>query len=487
MQGVGLIGVRWVIKIPVPFLFGPRRDWRSFSDPKRVPVKQIAPNTYPNPVPEKRNLWYFRLEKTPYLKNRRRRGTKSNPSVSSENGSGKSAPRSHRKNERQRPDQSSVGTDIRQRQDNKDTRPLRNTGFVKQNRNWWVSPNGSECDSDLIAGKNSPKPKKARNVPVNGRIPSPEFPQDRNLGPKQDFYGNNPPTNGYFNKRNYPYQNRPNHNHQRHQGGSPGNSQNYGPSRPYYQQRQTYDNYNPNPSGRNGNRQNHYPQNRRFYPQEGRPQGPPLDRNQMSRGNGNRPPPPRPPYTRRDWVRPNNSYPQNAGFRPQENRTYAYSPKGNPGLRGEGSLPRSSTLSHTQPENSVGGADSMKVNILEAKNEASKTEKPPCGIRNEGFQTIHPTALLTSIDGIQTDIVEEPEKKEIEIPKCFNCKCQNQTVDLKQKRLKLLKLEHKKPRLKKKKNSRKKNSRLKKQKKHYKKRRRSIFSPMPWITWGLQS
>jgi hypothetical protein len=75
----------------------------------------------------------------------------------------------------------------------------------------------------------------------------------------------------------------------------------------------------------------------------------------------------------------------------------------------------------------------MKVNIPKTKKEASKTEKPPCGIENEGFQTIHPTALLTSIDGTQTDKVEEPVKKETENPKCCNCKCQNQTVDLETK------------------------------------------------------
>ena len=75
----------------------------------------------------------------------------------------------------------------------------------------------------------------------------------------------------------------------------------------------------------------------------------------------------------------------------------------------------------------------MKVNIPKTKKEASKTEKPPCGIENEGFQTIHPTALLTSIDSTQTDKVEEPVKKETENPKCCNCKCQNQTVDLETK------------------------------------------------------
>ncbi len=42
-----------------------------------------------------------------------------------------------------------------------------------------------------------------------------------------------------------------------------------------------------------------------------------------------------------------------------------------------------------------------------------KTEKPPCGIGNEGFQTIHPTALLTSIDGTQTDKVEERSSRSV--------------------------------------------------------------------------
>jgi hypothetical protein len=79
----------------------------------------------------------------------------------------------------------------------------------------------------------------------------------------------------------------------------------------------------------------------------------------------------------------------------------------------------------------------MKVNIPETKNEASKTEKPPCRIGNEGFLTIHPTALLTSIDGTQTDKVEEPEKKETETPKCCNCKCQNQTTDLETKEIEI--------------------------------------------------
>jgi hypothetical protein len=200
----------------------------------------------------------------------------------------------------------------------------------------------------------------------------------------------------------------------------------------------------------------------------------------MPRGNGNRPPPPRSPYrqtnTRRDWGRPNDSYPQNARFHPQENQTYAYSPQGNPGRRGEDSLPQSSTPSHTQPENSVGGADLMKVNIPETKNEASKTEKPPCGIGNEGFQTIHPTALLTSIDGTQTDKVEEPEKKETENPKCCNCKCQSQTVDLETKETEATEIGAQeviriiKPRKKSQiqKNSRKKKSRLKKRKKQHK-------------------
>ena len=96
-------------------------------------------------------------------------------------------------------------------------------------RNWWETPTGSECDSDLISGKNSPKPKKARKFPVKGRIPPPEFAQDRGLSPEQNFdtRGNNPQTNGYFNNRGYSNQNRPNQNRQHYQGGYPANSQNY--------------------------------------------------------------------------------------------------------------------------------------------------------------------------------------------------------------------------------------------------------------------
>jgi len=139
----------------------------------------------------------------------------------------------------------------------------------------------------------------------------------------------------------------------------------------------------------------------------------------------------------------------------------------------------------------------MKVNIPETKNEASKTEKPPCGIGNEGFQTIHPTALLTSIDGTQTDKVEEPVKKETEISKYCNCKCQNQTVDLEtkeieigvQETIRLVKtpLEEFKKEESKTDDSRKKNPRQKKQKKFRKKKRKSTFSLTPWMTSGLQS
>jgi len=59
------------INIPIPFLFGSRRAWKSFSDPKRVQVKKTTTNTFPLPKPEKRNLWYFRREKPPILKYRR--------------------------------------------------------------------------------------------------------------------------------------------------------------------------------------------------------------------------------------------------------------------------------------------------------------------------------------------------------------------------------------------------------------------------------
>ena len=100
-KGREYMGPNGLIEIPVPFLSGPQRAWRSFSDPKCVPVQKSASNTYHILIPEKRNLWYFWLEKPPYLKFRNKRGTKSNPSVNSENGSGKSAPHSRRKNKRQ--------------------------------------------------------------------------------------------------------------------------------------------------------------------------------------------------------------------------------------------------------------------------------------------------------------------------------------------------------------------------------------------------
>jgi hypothetical protein len=161
-KGREYMGPNGLIKIPVPFLFGPRRAWRSFSDPKRVPVQKTASNTYPIPIPEKKNLWYFRLEKPPYLKFRNKRGTKSNPSVNSENGSGKSAPHSRRKNKQQRPNQNRIGTDKRQgqRQDVKEPSPISDSGPKMRERNWWETPVGSNCDTDLISGKNSPKPKK---------------------------------------------------------------------------------------------------------------------------------------------------------------------------------------------------------------------------------------------------------------------------------------------------------------------------------------
>jgi len=161
-KGREYMGPNGLIKIPVPFLFGPRRAWRSFSDPKRVPVQKTASNTYPIPIPEKKNLWYFRLEKPPYLKFRNKRGTKSNPSVNSENGSGKSAPHSRRKNKRQRPNQNRIGTDKRQgqRQNVKEPSPISVSGPKMRERNWWETPVGSDCDTDLISGKNSPKPKK---------------------------------------------------------------------------------------------------------------------------------------------------------------------------------------------------------------------------------------------------------------------------------------------------------------------------------------
>jgi len=74
---------------------------------------------------------------------------------------------------------------------------------------------------------------------------------------------------------------------------------------------------------------------------------------------------------------------------------------------------------------SVGESDSMKVNIPKTKNKVSKTEKPHCGIGNEGFQTVHPTALLTSIEGTQINIdkVKEPKQAETKSKKTCNLKC----------------------------------------------------------------
>ena len=67
----------------------------------------------------------------------------------------------------------------------------------------------------------------------------------------------------------------------------------------------------------------------------------------------------------------------------------------------------------------------MKVNIPKTKNKVSKTEKPHCGIGNEGFQTVHPTALLTSIEGTQINIdkVKEPKQAETKSKKTWNLKC----------------------------------------------------------------
>jgi len=77
----------------------------------------------------------------------------------------------------------------------------------------------------------------------------------------------------------------------------------------------------------------------------------------------------------------------------------------------------------------------MKVNIHKTKNEASKSKKPHCGIDNEGVQTVHPTALLTSVEGTQISIdkVEEPKQAETKSKKTCNLKCQSQNNDLKTK------------------------------------------------------
>jgi len=84
------------IKIPIPFLFGPRRAWKSFSNPKRVQVKRQL--QIPFLYPSQRKGIYGTLEgKSPlFLSIDVSKCRKPNPN--SEHGSGKSVPRSHGKN-----------------------------------------------------------------------------------------------------------------------------------------------------------------------------------------------------------------------------------------------------------------------------------------------------------------------------------------------------------------------------------------------------
>jgi hypothetical protein len=52
-KGREYLGSKGPMKIPETFLFGPRRAWRSFSDPKQVPKQKKAINTYPYFFPKK--------------------------------------------------------------------------------------------------------------------------------------------------------------------------------------------------------------------------------------------------------------------------------------------------------------------------------------------------------------------------------------------------------------------------------------------------
>jgi hypothetical protein len=52
-KGREYLGSKGPMKIPVTFLFGSRRAWRSFSDPKQVPKQKKAINTYPYFFPKK--------------------------------------------------------------------------------------------------------------------------------------------------------------------------------------------------------------------------------------------------------------------------------------------------------------------------------------------------------------------------------------------------------------------------------------------------
>jgi len=164
----------------------------------------------------------------------------------------------------------------------------------------------------------------------------------------------------------------------------------------------------------------------------------------MSQGYSNRSQPPRPQnkqiyknyyLPRRDWGRQENSYPKKR-FHSQGERLPVPPLQGNQKWQGKESLPQPSTKQSRQPDMSVGESDSMKVNIPKTKNEASITEKPHCDIGNEGFQTVHPTAVLTSVEGtkINIDKVEVPKQAETKSKKTCNCKCQSQNNDLKTKK-----------------------------------------------------
>jgi len=110
---------------------------------------------------------------------------------------------------------------------------------------------------------------------------SPEYPQTGDFDPRQDL-SDRGFTPSYSNDTFYPNYSRPNQPYQYNQRQNVSYSRTHGPIKTYYQDRQTNKNYNP--PRRNWDQQlNPYPQNRRSYPQKGRPKGPRLGRSQISK------------------------------------------------------------------------------------------------------------------------------------------------------------------------------------------------------------
>jgi len=125
------------MNIPIPFLFGPQRAWKSFSDPKRVQAKKTSKNTLPLPKPEKRKILNFRREKPPFLKHRSLKSRSPNPN--SEHGSGKSTARSLGKNRQLRQDIESLDKERqnKERRYNDIYEYIRNSGSMKRESQWW--------------------------------------------------------------------------------------------------------------------------------------------------------------------------------------------------------------------------------------------------------------------------------------------------------------------------------------------------------------